>query len=675
MVDGDTISSQELTHLLKALCETEGNGRLLAQNQNFKNLVDNLKITAANAPGAEGKALKDSITALSKMVEDDIPELLTLKKVFDKWSSRLESGETLNLDEATVVLTNFDFVVNYTEEYSKQSHENLETERGAELMYGCKCFQLLHQYPENTKRCLEKREPAIMIAAIKKQTNEHVDQYPILASADACQHKEGAAAFAAVNEAALVIADALRRGRSISASDAEREELLIPRLLLVERVAFERVYFNFTDAMAALIGLWDDYDAGKYSTILLRHVFRAMRQIVNDHFVPILLKREIPKRLIEVINKKNADLELLPDVLFLLGTLAVVPEIKTMIGELKGIEACLDLIRRCLKDVKVSTSRVQTNACLALANITIGHGPNIAKFTAAKGQDLNVEVLQKSMAKAQEYDIANGASILMCNTCFKRDDQKEFYGKKGAPDAVMQTIKKYDGSDDATALRCLNSMFKAIGNLALYPPNVTEFLEHGIEHTLVHFYKHCENTPDHLIETSLRTVSNLVMENTEAAMIRFGMILEPLLKMLQKGNRDTVSMLSMCFETLGCLCRLPENSRRFAKKQGIETVLKILNNECDESLYSNGIFVLGIQTTNPASVNLLITNGIFTFLVALFEQQVSKISEADQLFEGGGCMATELVISGLRCVRRLLTDRNSCTEFINAGKSDRRSIR
>lgn len=73
-----------------------------------------------------------------------------------------------------------------------------------------------------------------------------------------------------------------------------------------------------------------------------------------------------------LLQDVNADIALLPDVLFLLGSLAVVPEIKTKIGELEGVTACHDLLNRSLPNPQATA--VVTNTCLAFANICIGKG-------------------------------------------------------------------------------------------------------------------------------------------------------------------------------------------------------------------------------------------------------------------------------------------------------------
>lgn len=107
-------------------------------------------------------------------------------------------------------------------------------------------------------------------------------------------------------------------------------------------------------------------------------------------------------------------------------------------------------------------------------------------------------------------------------------------------------------------------MLKAIGNLALYTDNVKIFLDHGVEQTFAHFYKNSEFLPDELLEVSLRTMSNLVLEYTDDYMQRFGVVLLPILEMIQQNRRQSVKMFALAFEVLTNLCRLPANCKVFA---------------------------------------------------------------------------------------------------------------
>eukprot|EP01053_Blabericola_migrator_P012968 Blabericola_migrator_1__12967@NODE_85_length_14814_cov_131_925612_g76_i0_p1_GENE_NODE_85_length_14814_cov_131_925612_g76_i0NODE_85_length_14814_cov_131_925612_g76_i0_p1_ORF_typecomplete_len2624_score585_46Arm_2/PF04826_13/13Arm_2/PF04826_13/13Arm_2/PF04826_13/0_17Arm_2/PF04826_13/0_13Arm_2/PF04826_13/20Arm_2/PF04826_13/2_4e02Arm_2/PF04826_13/1_1e03Arm_2/PF04826_13/1Arm_2/PF04826_13/5_6e05KAP/PF05804_12/9_8e02KAP/PF05804_12/0_005KAP/PF05804_12/34KAP/PF05804_12/35KAP/PF05804_12/3_4e02KAP/PF05804_1 len=660
---GDPVACQETLDLLKVLMEGEGNARAVADMEEFKKFMTDVELAAANFDPADQAEIQALAESIKRMIADDQPRVLTLEEVFNKWSAGKTQGEILSIAESALVLQYWDFCSDYTEEYSKEPHSDPSSALGKEWMYGCKCYQLLHELPENTQPCIDKNnENVYMLKAMAKQRNDHCCQYPTEVAADALKHADAIPVWAATPNAAAIAAEVLNRGRKISGvSNEERESMIIPRMQVVERLAINRTYFNGTDCMAALIGLWDDYDDGKYSVELLKQVFKSMRKIVNDHWVGIILKNNVPERLIAVVADKTARIDLLPDVLFLLAALAVVPEIKTMIGELKGVEECLDLLQRSLKNPVEGVAAVETNDCLALSAITLGHGANLQRFVANKGLELNIQAMDAAMADGNklEYDVANAASLLMCNTCFKRDEMKEMYGKKGACQAVMRTINRYDGSEDERAFRCLGTMFKAIGNLALYTPNVTIFMDGQIEKTFAHLYGKSERLPDTLIEASLRTLSNLAMENTEANMTRFGVCLAPILFMLKQGQRTSTTMFTLAFDVLGALCRLPTNSRNFLKEDGIPTCLKILNSHSDKYLYANGIHVLGIQTTNPSSVDELIKHGVFDFLTSLLEAENN--SEDDE------SMNVDLAISGLRCIRRLLKSQHAAKCCINAG--------
>lgn len=91
----------------------------------------------------------------------------------------------------------------------------------------------------------------------------------------------------------------------------------------------------------------------------------------------------------------NADIALLPDVLFLLGSLAVVPEIKTKIGELDGVTACNELLNRSLPNPQATA--VVTNTCLAFANICIGetrHSRHAGVMRTLRGPPLSKAYFQ-----------------------------------------------------------------------------------------------------------------------------------------------------------------------------------------------------------------------------------------------------------------------------------------
>lgn len=186
-------------------------------------------------------------------------------------------------------------------------------------------------------------------------------------------------------------------------------------------------------------------------------------------------------------DQKNPSIEwrILPDVLFLIGCIANNHNLKNDLGEMAAVESILQLLKlpmkhqllrrqstrqsihriesienessmlpnslaviQSAKKSKASESvvfdikKVQMNACLALATLNIGHNNNIAKFGNNGGLDLNIELMQSAMVKSQvddfDYDVANAAAVLICNSSYRRSDIQQIYGKKGACEAVMQ---------------------------------------------------------------------------------------------------------------------------------------------------------------------------------------------------------------------------------------------
>ncbi|EZG69329.1 putative anonymous antigen-1 [Gregarina niphandrodes] len=655
----DPMAAKEMLALMAAVAEPEGQARALGGEKLVTNFLDTCVALAASQAGTpEAEEMKLLVEQIRQAIADDQPEVLTLEKVYGKWSDKKAAGEELGVGENPVVVQHLQFVLDYTEEYGKEPLADVASGLGLEFSFGCKCFQLLYELEPNCAPLNERNVCQLLLTSAARQKNDFAGQCAVEAANDAVQYPENAEVWAQEAQTAVIVADVLNRGRQIRTENETREQMLATRLQLAERVAMTRTYFNNTECMNALVGLWDDYDGGKYSVDLLKQVFKTMRRIINDHWVAVLLKNNVPQRLIDVINDKQARVDLLPDVLFLLAALAVVPEIKTLVGELKGVEACLDLLVRSMKNPDhAAVSPVLTNDCLALSAITLGHGSNLQRFINTKGVELNIQAMSQTQNNGKlDFDVANAASLLMCNTCFKRDELKELYGKLKACEAVMKAINQYDGSEDVKAFRCISTMFKAIGNLALWTPNVDIFMAGKIHQTFAHLYQKSDRLPDSLVESSLRTLSNLAMENTTTNMVSFGITLPPILYMLKQEQRCSIRMFTLAFDVLGALCRHPDNSKRFLQEGGIPTCLRILNSYSDAYMYANGIHVLGIQTTNPASVPELVRNGVFNFLTSVLENQASA-EEPN----------TDLAVSGCRCIRRLLVSKDNGNKFISAG--------
>lgn len=294
-----------------------------------------------------------------------------------------------------------------------------------------------------------------------------------------------------------------------------------------------------------------------------------------------------------------------------------------------------------------------TNCCLALANMCIDHKGNSSIFCNLKGPDVNVKILKLYRSN---FDVTNGASVLLCNILFRNEEMKKQYGINGAPAELVECLKSYDGSDDKNAVRCIESLFKAISNLSLYTVNVKYFLEAQIQVSYESWLRNLnESFPDAQLETGLRTLSNLVMENDEENMKNFGVTLIPVLNVL-KQNREDTKVIFLLLDILCSLCRLNANAKIFAENNGIETTINVIQlYDYDINLLSLAIHLLSNQCKIESSLPLLVNADAFSILISCME------AEADE-FE-----MTELVVSSLRCVRRLIQSEELAYEFCNCG--------
>lgn len=63
---------------------------------------------------------------------------------------------------------------------------------------------------------------------------------------------------------------------------------------MVEVIAIDRTIFTDPAIILALLRAWDLYDAGVFSSLALRHVFRALRRVVCDNHTEVIIEVRLP---------------------------------------------------------------------------------------------------------------------------------------------------------------------------------------------------------------------------------------------------------------------------------------------------------------------------------------------------------------------------------------------
>ncbi|GIX65856.1 anonymous antigen-1, putative [Babesia caballi] len=641
----DPDCSMAFCNLLQDSVKIEGVGRVLAGMEPVMNLLHNLQMKAKETGN---KALEESVLQILKGIANDQPKVRNCKSIYLMLEERKSQGLTLSIANAMELTDDVNFLLQTMSKYGTKVL-SYEEEDGKDHIYGSMAFELLYSCPDNCQYLIEGGILDLQMDCLTNQTHLNITNAASAALCAGCLHPPLVAKLLPRKATVPLIGGYLKRvhtGKDVvvphaaEGSESTVEVVLINAMLLVERTAINRSIYLSSDVIHTVVDIWNAYDSNKYQmTRLLRQIFRTLRKIVAEGHLDLMVKCNMVAR-IKHILATTKDVNLIPDALFLVGSMAVVKQIKTQICELGLLDGIVNLMNRHAGNTD-SPNAIITNTCLALANACIGHRQATERFLQLKGPELNVRILREY---ADVYEITNGASILLCNMLYKNDNLKGMYGKLGAPEALVRCLRSYAGSNQAFAIRCIESLFKAISNLALYASNVVLFLDAGIEESFRAWLADLDPSfSDVQLKIGLQTLSNLVMDNKEENMRKFSVLLPPVLKVLAQDRQDSkVSLL--LFDILNSLCRNSENSERFLTSGGVELCIQTMRRvSYDLVTMTLGINLLATQTSTPAGVEKLLELDVFSLLLAnlTFEEYTAELND--------------ILIASLRCLRKLVT--------------------
>ncbi|GFE55318.1 hypothetical protein BaOVIS_027220 [Babesia ovis] len=640
----DSGCSMAFCSLLLDAVNIEGVGRVLAGMESVMNMLHNLQMKAKEN---DDKALADSVLQILKGIANDQPKIRNCQSIYLMLEERKSEGKTLSVLEAMELTDDVNFLLQTMEKYNAKVLA-YEADDGKDFIYGCMAVDLLVSVEDNIPHLIDNAVLDVLMGALAKQNHLNITNSLSTALCSGSLRPTFVSKMLLRKDCVGVVGGYLKRvhqGKGMvipptpEGSDNIVEVVLINALILVERTAVNRRIYLNSDVINVLIDIWDAYDAKKYvMSRLLRQNFRTLRKIVAEGHLDLMLKCNMVAR-IKHILATSEDVNLIPDALFLVGSMAVVKQIKTQICELGLLDGIVQLMNRHVGNPN-SPNAIITNTCLALANACIGHRQATERFLQLKGPELNVRILRDY---AEVHEITNGASILLCNMLYKNDGLKDVYGKLGAPEALVRCLRAYAGSNQAFAIRCIESMFKAISNLGLYASNVVLFLNAGIEQSFCAWLSDLDPSfSDVQLKIGLQTLSNLVMDNKEENMRKFSVLLPPVLHVLSQERQDSKVAL-LLFDILSALCRHPDNSKIFLDSGGCELCIQTMRRvSYDLVTLTLGINLLASQTSTPEGVQKLLELDVFSLLLSnlTFEEYTPEL--------------TDILISTLRCLRKLV---------------------
>eukprot|EP01070_Trichotokara_eunicae_P011108 Trichotokara_eunicae@DN6757_c0_g1_i1.p1 len=87
-ITSDPVAAKQVLELLKSIAQYEGNGRMLANTAGFKETLESISVLAQSLPEEEMNELLLLVDQCRKAVEDDDPQVLTLRQVREKWDAK-----------------------------------------------------------------------------------------------------------------------------------------------------------------------------------------------------------------------------------------------------------------------------------------------------------------------------------------------------------------------------------------------------------------------------------------------------------------------------------------------------------------------------------------------------------------------------------------------------------
>lgn len=645
VVASDPYAADAVADLMLGLAQIQGMGVEMSQNQQTDDILNAINQLGDYYGDEFGQALKAKVEAITTTMAADVPAELSLKVVYDMFKRREAEGLSLSISESNLVAEKMDYMVQTMNDLVAQKMDGAAS---ADFKFGCMAAQIISGIPEDVEYLVDRQWPKTMLLNMMQQTCE-TKQALATALIDVAKTDKAAIQCATAPGAAQVCCDLVQEIHGGAMDDAKKDELLACRIQLVEKVAVSRQLFVGTSMLDILLSIWEAYDNKQYSLNILRHVFRALRRIVSDDFVSALLNANVLKRLIAIIKAKN-DIGVLPDVLYLLGSLAIIPNIKNEIGENGGIDSICELLKASVKMPPEQISPTVTNGCLALANLTIQHTNNKAVFSRCKGQEIIKTLFTTYMGY---WDVINSLGVLIVNLGYKKDETKKELGASGIPAVVVQFLNAYNGEQERVATRAFMSVLKAVANMCLYTPNIAVFASSHIENVFNHLLEVSGNLPKETILMELRTLCNIASENEAGQLASFSILIQPLLKLVMEAPGDDSDIKRLCFDVLSMLCRSPSNAADFFKAGGTDLVIKqLLKNDYDTGLMTSAIHLLSYQTSVQEQMDYLISAGIYRVIISIVESK-----------EG----SSDLKIAVFRLLRRCMNDPSNALDFLSIG--------
>ncbi|EZG67689.1 hypothetical protein GNI_066500 [Gregarina niphandrodes] len=189
-------------------------------------------------------------------------DALTLRDVYGYLMKKLNNEESLEIKEDRPVRRLWRFLVRKTSEYGRDQDISVTSNEGSEFMFGCMCLQILGGCESNRAAMTKAGVVNLLLGAMHRQRDEQVAQHAVLTSLELAQYAEFAEELASTDAKRKLLVSMVERARACTQECVydDVEDLVGPRVQLLERTALTVETYNDTDALEQVLEAWNDYD-------------------------------------------------------------------------------------------------------------------------------------------------------------------------------------------------------------------------------------------------------------------------------------------------------------------------------------------------------------------------------------------------------------------------------
>lgn len=293
-------------------------------------------------------------------------------------------------------------------------------------------------------------------------------------------------------------------------------------------------------------------------------------------------------------------------------------------------------------EARPDDARCNSHAALVLSNLAFGN----QEIKEAVGEHGGLAAISAAMRLHGDYQPMQArGSLALRNLCYNSELNQQIAGESGATEALIKAVEGYMGDREVAHQSCI-----ALTNMSnLNEENRSRIVECDgarVIHSLLQKYKTSATVNDDCISI----IRNICVGNEAAAkdIGRQGGV-EDIIKAMQTFKKDSKIVEKGC-AAIRYLCFVEENRKKVAENNGLETIVKALEeNDTSETAVENSLLAIGNATFNSPDNKVVVgrCRGVQAIIKAVEGQRLNETIQEH------GCRVLRNLADGVEFNRRV----------------------